>query len=66
LIADVLVSTNRDGMYSLQKRQSRKKQTQIQNEMILPREWTYWTRSAADCSSAICSNFFFSFVTHSC
>lgn len=38
---DVLVSTNRDGMYSLQKRQSRKKQTQIQNEMILPREWTY-------------------------
>ncbi|XP_058762653.1 uncharacterized protein LOC131636025 [Vicia villosa] len=38
---DVLVSTNRDGMYSLQKRQSRKKPTQVQNEMILPREWTY-------------------------
>ncbi|CAL5211553.1 unnamed protein product [Lathyrus oleraceus] len=38
---DVLVSTNRDGMYALQKRQSRKKQTQVQNEMILPREWTY-------------------------
>lgn len=37
---DVLVS-NRNGMYSLQKRQSRKKPTHVQNEMILPREWTY-------------------------
>ncbi|KAK7262510.1 hypothetical protein RJT34_30084 [Clitoria ternatea] len=37
---DVLVS-NRDGMYSIQKRQSRKKPTHIQNEMILPQEWTY-------------------------
>ncbi|TKY67396.1 hypothetical protein E2542_SST10289 [Spatholobus suberectus] len=37
---DVLVS-NRDGMYSLQKRQSRNKPTHIQNEMILPQEWTY-------------------------
>ncbi|GAU44721.1 hypothetical protein TSUD_88050, partial [Trifolium subterraneum] len=38
---DVLVSTNRDGMYSLQKRQSRKNQTHAQNDMILPGEWTY-------------------------
>ncbi|PNY12842.1 hypothetical protein L195_g009483 [Trifolium pratense] len=38
---DVLVSTNRDGMYSLQKRQSRKNQTHVQNDMILPGEWTY-------------------------
>ncbi|KHN25236.1 uncharacterized protein LOC114378344 [Glycine soja] len=37
---DVLVS-NRDGMYSLQKRQSRYKPAHIQNEMILPQEWTY-------------------------
>ncbi|RDX61389.1 hypothetical protein CR513_60389, partial [Mucuna pruriens] len=37
---DVLVS-NRDGMYSLQKRQSRNKPAHIQNEMILPQEWTY-------------------------
>ncbi|KAG4973979.1 hypothetical protein JHK87_030800 [Glycine soja] len=37
---DVLVS-NRDGMYSLQKRQSRDKPAHIQNEMILPQEWTY-------------------------
>ncbi|XP_057731787.1 uncharacterized protein LOC130946908 [Arachis stenosperma] len=36
---DVLVNTNRDGMYSLEKRQSRK--APIQNDMILPQEWTY-------------------------
>lgn len=37
---DVLVGY-RHGMYSLQKRQSRKSMANIQNEMILPREWTY-------------------------
>ncbi|XP_057748732.1 uncharacterized protein LOC130967752 isoform X2 [Arachis stenosperma] len=38
---DVLVS-NRDGMYSLQKRQSRKSQPNMQQgDMILPQEWTY-------------------------
>ncbi|XP_061374666.1 uncharacterized protein LOC133316884 [Gastrolobium bilobum] len=37
---DVLVS-DRAGMYSLQKRQSRKKQANIESEMILPQEWTY-------------------------
>lgn len=37
---DVLVS-NRDGMYSLQKRQSRNSPASIQNDMILPQEWTY-------------------------
>ncbi|XP_029125477.1 uncharacterized protein LOC109790333 isoform X2 [Cajanus cajan] len=33
--------SNRDGMYSLQKRESRNKLAHIQNEMNLPREWTY-------------------------
>ncbi|MED6120956.1 hypothetical protein PIB30_025582 [Stylosanthes scabra] len=38
---DVLVS-NRDGMYSLQNRQSRKSQPNMQQgDMILPQEWTY-------------------------
>ncbi|XP_027343629.1 uncharacterized protein LOC113856142 [Abrus precatorius] len=37
---DVLVS-NRDGMYSLQKRESMKAPASIQNDMILPQEWTY-------------------------
>ncbi|TKY48386.1 hypothetical protein E2542_SST25804 [Spatholobus suberectus] len=37
---DVLVG-NRDGMYLLQKRQSRKEPASIQNDMILPQEWTY-------------------------
>ncbi|RDY10385.1 hypothetical protein CR513_05100, partial [Mucuna pruriens] len=37
---DVLVS-NRDGMYSLQKRQSLKAPASIQNDTILPQEWTY-------------------------
>ncbi|KAK7341647.1 hypothetical protein VNO80_24584 [Phaseolus coccineus] len=37
---DVLVS-NRDGMYSLQNRQSRNQLPYIQNEMLLPQEWTY-------------------------
>ncbi|CAJ1933200.1 unnamed protein product [Sphenostylis stenocarpa] len=37
---DILVS-NRDGMYSLQKRPSRNKPAHIQNEMVLPQEWTY-------------------------
>ncbi|MED6119049.1 hypothetical protein PIB30_008271 [Stylosanthes scabra] len=36
---DVIVNSNRDGMYSLEKRQSR--EAPIQNEMILPQEWTY-------------------------
>ncbi|KAJ1412348.1 hypothetical protein SESBI_20466 [Sesbania bispinosa] len=37
---DVLVS-NMDGMYSLQKGQSMKASPDVQNEMILPQEWTY-------------------------
>ncbi|MED6217268.1 hypothetical protein PIB30_016081 [Stylosanthes scabra] len=38
---DVLVS-NRDGMYSLQNRKSRKSQQNMQQgDMILPQEWTY-------------------------
>lgn len=37
---DVLVN-NRNGLYSLQKRQSRRKPEHVQNDMILPREWTY-------------------------
>ncbi|KAL2332160.1 hypothetical protein Fmac_019741 [Flemingia macrophylla] len=37
---DVLVS-NRDGMYSLQKRQSKKAPASIQHDTILPQEWTY-------------------------
>jgi len=42
--ADVLVS-NKDGMYSLENRQSRNQlaqiQNDIQNEIVLPQEWTY-------------------------
>ena len=38
--------SNRDGMYSLQKRQSRKAPPNVHNEMILPQEWTYWYCSA--------------------
>ncbi|XP_029128624.1 uncharacterized protein LOC109806486 isoform X2 [Cajanus cajan] len=37
---DVLVS-NRDGMYSLQKRQSQKVVASNQHDTILPQEWTY-------------------------
>ncbi|KAK7261520.1 hypothetical protein RIF29_27834 [Crotalaria pallida] len=37
---DVLVS-NRDGMYSLQKQQSQEAPENMQNEMLLPQEWTY-------------------------
>ncbi|XP_022643253.1 uncharacterized protein LOC106755851 isoform X2 [Vigna radiata var. radiata] len=37
---DVLVSTS-DGMYSLQSRQSQNQQRHMQNEMLLPQEWTY-------------------------
>ncbi|KAJ7947574.1 G patch domain protein [Quillaja saponaria] len=37
---DVLVN-NRDGMYSLQKRQSRKVRASNHNETSLPQEWTY-------------------------
>ncbi|KAG2397757.1 uncharacterized protein HKW66_Vig0140070 [Vigna angularis] len=37
---DVLVSTS-DGMYSLQNRQSQNQQQHMQNEMLLPQEWTY-------------------------
>ncbi|MED6110339.1 hypothetical protein PIB30_041910 [Stylosanthes scabra] len=36
---EVIVNSNRDGMYKLEKRQSR--EAPIQNEMILPQEWTY-------------------------
>lgn len=41
MFADVLVSTS-DGMYSLQNTQSRNQQSHMQNEMLLPQEWTYW------------------------
>jgi len=40
MFADVLVSTS-DGMYSLQNTQSRNQQSHMQNEMLLPQEWTY-------------------------
>ncbi|KAJ1406925.1 hypothetical protein SESBI_24739 [Sesbania bispinosa] len=40
ILMDVLVS-NMDGMYSLQKSQSMKASPDVQNEMILPQEWTY-------------------------
>ncbi|XP_027911292.1 uncharacterized protein LOC114170024 isoform X1 [Vigna unguiculata] len=39
-LQDVLVSTS-DGMYSLQNTQSRNQQSHMQNEMLLPQEWTY-------------------------
>ncbi|XP_028775698.1 uncharacterized protein LOC114732566 [Neltuma alba] len=39
-LREVLVS-DKDGMYSLQKRQSRKEPANLQNETRLPPEWTY-------------------------
>ncbi|XP_054810964.1 uncharacterized protein LOC129312404 isoform X1 [Prosopis cineraria] len=39
-LQEVLVS-NKDGMFSLQKRQSRKEPASLQNETRLPQEWTY-------------------------